>query len=187
MLGTRLPATGLIWALRAQKVGKKVRKWVPGTSRPRGAKKSKRSRKRVEIDNFLTISTRFRLRFGLFGPRGREVPGTHFRTFFRLFGPWGPKSALVACSRHTSSQTWSLLHFLVAWESDQRLTMFLVSHYSAISDTIACDTPYSAKGFIGKLLLRYPPPSKPCLWIAIGYCTERCEDVAAQSAIPQKT
>ena len=31
----------------------------------------------------------------------------------------------------------------------------LVSHYSAIGDTISCDAPYSAIGFIGKLFLRY--------------------------------
>ena len=43
----------------------------------------------------------------------------------------------------------------------------LVSHYSAIGDTISCDAPYSAIGFRGKLFLRYPP-SKACLWIAIG-------------------
>ena len=33
----------------------------------------------------------------------------------------------------------------------------LVSHYSAIGDTILCDAPYSAIGFRGKLFLRYPP------------------------------
>ena len=33
----------------------------------------------------------------------------------------------------------------------------LVSHYSAIGDTISCDAPYSAIGFRGQLILRYPP------------------------------
>ena len=33
----------------------------------------------------------------------------------------------------------------------------VVSHYSAIGDTISCDAPYSAIGFRGKLFLRYPP------------------------------
>ena len=33
----------------------------------------------------------------------------------------------------------------------------LVSHYSAIGDTISCDAPYSAIGIRGKLFLRYPP------------------------------
>ena len=33
----------------------------------------------------------------------------------------------------------------------------LVSHYSAIGDTISCDAPYSAIGFRGKLFLQYPP------------------------------
>ena len=32
----------------------------------------------------------------------------------------------------------------------------LVSHYSAIGDTISCDAPCSAIGFRGKLFLRYP-------------------------------
>ena len=33
----------------------------------------------------------------------------------------------------------------------------LVSHYSAIGDTISCDAPYGAIGFRGKVFLRYPP------------------------------
>ena len=32
----------------------------------------------------------------------------------------------------------------------------LASHYSAIGDTISCNTPYSVIGFRGKLFLRYP-------------------------------
>ena len=32
----------------------------------------------------------------------------------------------------------------------------LVSHYSAISDTISCDAPYSAIGFRGKLFCDTP-------------------------------
>ena len=44
----------------------------------------------------------------------------------------------------------------------------LVSHYSAIGDTISCDAPYSTIGYGGKLFLRYPP-SKACLWTAIGH------------------
>ena len=44
----------------------------------------------------------------------------------------------------------------------------LVSHYSAIGDTISCDTPYSTMGFRGRLFLRYPP-CQVCLWIAIGH------------------
>ena len=34
---------------------------------------------------------------------------------------------------------------------------------SAIDDTISCNAPYSAIGFRGKLLLRYPPPSQAIL------------------------
>ena len=43
----------------------------------------------------------------------------------------------------------------------------LMSHYGAIGDTISCDFPYSTTGFRSKLSLRYPP-SKACLWTAIG-------------------
>ena len=43
-----------------------------------------------------------------------------------------------------------------------------MSHYSAIGDTISCDAPYGAIGFRGKFFLRCPP-SKACLWIAIGH------------------
>ena len=32
-----------------------------------------------------------------------------------------------------------------------------MSQLSAIADTISCDAPYSAIGFRGNLLLRYPP------------------------------
>ena len=72
------------------KVANRVRKWVPGPSQPRGPKSPKQSRKRVKIDYFSTILTLFRLSFGLFGPWGREGPGTHFRTLFATFGPKGP-------------------------------------------------------------------------------------------------
>ena len=61
------------------KVANRVRKWVPRPSRPRGPKSAKRSRKRVKIDYFSTILTLFRLRFGLFGPRGRKGLGTHLQ------------------------------------------------------------------------------------------------------------
>ena len=83
------------------KVANRVRKWVPGPSRPRGPKSPKRSRKRVKIDYFSTILTLFRLRFGLFGPWGRKGPGTHFRTLFATFGPKGPNDP---CSGQKFSQ-----------------------------------------------------------------------------------
>ena len=35
--------------------------------------------------------------------------------------------------------------------------VYLVSHYSAIGDTISCDAPCSSIGFRGKLSLPYPP------------------------------
>ena len=83
------------------KVANRVRKRVPRTSRPRGPKSPKRSRKRVKIDCFSTILALFRLRFGLFGPGGREGPGTRFRTLFATFGPKGPNDP---CSGQKFSQ-----------------------------------------------------------------------------------
>ena len=52
VLRSSSPATGVIWALRAQS-RKKVRKWVPGASRPRGSKKSKKSPKEWVQNPFL--------------------------------------------------------------------------------------------------------------------------------------
>ena len=43
-----------------------------------------------------------------------------------------------------------------------------MSQCSTIGDTMSCDTPYSAIGFRRKLFLQYPPPSKACVWTAIG-------------------
>ena len=57
--------------------------------------------------------------------------------------------------------------------------MILLSHYSAIGDTISCDAPYSAIGFRGKLFLQSYPPSKACLWIAIGHFYGKKRGVAA--------
>ena len=42
-------------------------------------------------------------------------------------------------------------------ERERERKKSLVSHYSALGDTISCDAPYSAIGFRGKLFLRYPP------------------------------
>ena len=47
----------------------------------------------------------------------------------------------------------------------------LVSHYSAIGDTISCDAPYSAIGFRDKLLCD-TPLVRP-VWIAIGHFSEK--------------
>ena len=59
--------------------------WAPGP------KKSKTESKKSQNRLFSTILTPFRLRFGLFGPRGTEGPGTHFRTLQgSTLGPKGP-------------------------------------------------------------------------------------------------
>ena len=52
----------------------------------------------------------------------------------------------------------------------------LVSHYSAIGDTISCDAPYSAIGFRGKLCLRYIWPVFGLRWAIF---KERSGGVAA--------
>ena len=52
VLRSSSPATGVIWALRAQRP-KKVRKWVPGASRPRGVEKvEKESKKSPKLTIF---------------------------------------------------------------------------------------------------------------------------------------
>ena len=79
------PATGVIWALRAQSP-KKVRKWVPGASRAWGSKKS---RKRVKNSQFWTpFST---------------GPGNPFSDFSWTLGPKGPNDP---CSRRRRSQVY---------------------------------------------------------------------------------
>ena len=84
------PATGVIWALRAQS-SKNNPKCVPRASPPRGSKKSKRAyQKRVQKEKKQSILDCFLTFLRLFRPRGREAPGTHFRPFFD-FGPEGPK------------------------------------------------------------------------------------------------
>ena len=69
---------------------------------PGGPKSPKRSRERVKIDYSSTISTRFRLRFGLFGAPGSRGPGDSCSDFFLTLGPKGPNDP---CSRQTGSQS----------------------------------------------------------------------------------
>ena len=64
------------------KVANRVRKWVPGPSRPRGPKSAKWSRKRVKIDYFSTILTLFRLFFWTFWAPGPKGPG---KPIFELY------------------------------------------------------------------------------------------------------
>ena len=56
---------------------------------------------------------------------------------------------------------------------------WLVSHYSAIGDTISCGAPSSAIGFRGKLCLRYSPPPRPVFGLRKAIFTERSGGVAA--------
>ena len=56
--------------------------------------------------------------------------------------------------------------------------VLLVSHYSAIGSTIACDAPYSAVGFRGKFFQRCPPP-RPVFGLRLAIFKTRSEGVAA--------
>ena len=89
-LGFPGPATGVIWALRAQSWKKSRKMSSRGLSAPRPQKsqtESKKSRKTVDFDSF---STRFST-FCAPGPRG---PGNSFSDSFSNFGPGGPKRPL---------------------------------------------------------------------------------------------
>ena len=68
------PATGVIWALRAQMTPKKSPKMGSrGLSAPGVEKGRKRVEKESKIDYFWTFWTLFRLFFDFFDPRGREA------------------------------------------------------------------------------------------------------------------
>ena len=90
-----LPATGVVWALRAQswKKSPKLSSW--GLSAP-GPKKSKteseKSQKRLFFNYFGSFSTPFSTCW---------APGTHFRTLFSSLGPKGPNDP---CSSSMDSQ-----------------------------------------------------------------------------------
>ena len=99
-MGTRLPATGVIWALRAQS-RKKVRKGVPGASRPRGSKKSQTESKTSQNRLFFSYSDSFSTPFWTFWTPGAERPRDSFSDFFLTLGPKAPNDP---CSRQTDSQ-----------------------------------------------------------------------------------
>ena len=88
-LGFPGPATGVIWALRAQSWKKSPKMSSLGPLKVPGPKtESKKESKSTVFQLSLTL---FRLRFRLLGPRGREAPGTHFRTLFPTLGAEVPK------------------------------------------------------------------------------------------------
>ena len=76
----------------------------------------------------------------------------------QILAVWTPVAKLPSTKLNVP---WILVYFWL-------LVSPLVSHYSAIGDTISCDAPYSAIGFRGKLFLRYPP-FLACLLTAIGH------------------
>ena len=90
LLGFPGPATGVIWALRAQS-WKKSLSVGSGAFQAPGPKSRKRSRKRVNIVEKQSILTLFRLHFRFFGAPGPKGPGNSFSDSFSNFGPEGPK------------------------------------------------------------------------------------------------
>ena len=109
-----LPATEVIWALRAQSC-KESRKMSSQALSAPGSKKSRTESKRVNY--FSTILTLFRLRFGLFGPWGRQGPGTHFPTLVVTLGPKGPNDP---CSRQKFSQLKNLKFHQCVMQMEER-------------------------------------------------------------------
>ena len=95
------PATGIIWALRAQS-GKKSPKWVPRAFRLLGAQKVPNG---VEDESKLTT---FQLFFDsiwdFLGPQEPKGSRNSFRTLFATLGPKGPSDP---CSRPKFSQNYS--------------------------------------------------------------------------------
>ena len=109
------PSTRLVWALRGSKVGKRVRKWVAGASRPRGRAKSREeSRKRGQMVLKVSILTRFRVHFGLLRPPGPRGHGNSFRTplatlgpsMTPVAGPENPNRSLLSHSSRTFRELW---------------------------------------------------------------------------------
>ena len=99
------PFSGMNWdslALLQGSFGASGPKVGAQPRRPKSRKWSRKwSRKRVKIVEKQSILALFRLRFRLFGPRGRPAPGTHFRTPFPTLGPEGPNDP---CSGQKFSQ-----------------------------------------------------------------------------------
>ena len=93
------------------------------------------------------------------------------------FGP--PEKSLCASFPGKERIKGTHINFFGGFSGFQkRVPNGLVSHYSAIGDTISCDAPYSAIGFKAKLFLR-SPPCKAWLWIAIAIFMERSGGAAA--------
>ena len=88
-LGFCGPATGVIWALRAQSWKKNPKMSSQALSIPR-PKKSKTESNKSQHRLFFNYLDSFRLRFRVLGAAGLRGPGTHFRTLFPTLGPEGP-------------------------------------------------------------------------------------------------
>ena len=122
--------------------------WGPSGPGLRSVQKVSRECPRSVRDTFLTLRGHSRDTFWTLRSPRPEGPQRHPEGhFWDTSGPKGPRDS---CSRPGGLQC--------DWAFKPPV---LVSHYSAIGDTISCDAPYSAIGFRGKLLLRYPPLVRP--------------------------
>ena len=93
----------------------------------------------------------------LFGGISRDFAG--ISRDFAGISRWCPKSLrkkrFVFNSRRLFRGQRNNEHFNIT--PPENKFMCLVSHYSALGDTISCDAPYSAIGFRGKLSSAIPP------------------------------
>ena len=83
MLRKLLPATGVIWALRAPKIGKSVQEFLGPLGR--GAQKIENGVEKESKSTVSTLLTCFRLRFQLFGFQGERPRQLIFGRFFQLW------------------------------------------------------------------------------------------------------
>ena len=128
-----IPKVGVPWIWYRGHLGpsgpklEKSLKMSSGAERRRGPKSRKLSRNGVKNRLlFFTIWALFRLRFRLFGPRSREVSGTHFRTPFQL---WARRAQMtpVAGKVFATLRAQRLKHsvllqiFSLAWNFQSRL------------------------------------------------------------------
>ena len=87
---------------------------------------------------------------------------------FRAYGLTGLAETQIASDFKSNPLATLKSLLLNRFRGDSVAILHSTLRYSTIGDTISCDAPYSAIDFRGKLFLR-SPPSKACLWLAIGY------------------
>ena len=120
------------------KVEKKSENESLGPLGPRGPKSPKQSRKRVQIDYCLTISTPF----WTFWAPGSRGPGDPFSDFFPTLGLKGPNDP---CSRQTGSRYWQAFaaqNLVVLPQGEMSHLCVRVAGPAALRDNVrACHNP----------------------------------------------